>query len=65
LAGPTFSRLAARSTVGSIVAGEIWPEEIKANMKAASRTLTAKELGGETTSAYTTLGAVRSTAVEG
>jgi aryl-alcohol dehydrogenase-like predicted oxidoreductase len=39
-----FSWLAARPTVGSIIAGATKPEQIEANVKAAGWTLTAEEL---------------------
>ena len=39
-----FSWLAARPTVGSIIAGATKPEQIEANVKAAGWTLTADEM---------------------
>ena len=39
-----FSWLAARPTVGSIIAGATKPEQIEANVKAAGWTLTAEDM---------------------
>ena len=39
-----FSWLAARPTVGSIIAGATKPEQIDANVKAAGWTLTPEEM---------------------